>query len=161
MAVVVNVDGVVLVQFGPNGSILDLGYTRNGADITLEGYFVDIPGDQNGGDDGPPVDVQYLGEIARVRTELTKYDVAVALDVYERFPKSAAGVPLNTPGTTLLFENTNGRELILSSTNRTMTFWEAFPRSPIELNKGTKFSTLVCEFECHQRSSTGKVYTIA
>ena len=44
-----------------------LGYTRNGADTTKEAYWLDVPGDENGGDDGPPIDVQYLGEIARVR----------------------------------------------------------------------------------------------
>jgi hypothetical protein len=159
MAVAVNVDGSTLVKFGLTGDLKDLGYTRNGVDVTLEGYFVDIPGDQNGGDDGPPVDVQYLGEIARVRAELTKYDTAIALTIYERFPASAAGVPVNAAASSLLMANNQHRELQLNSTARTMTFGAAFPRSPVEINKGTKFSTLVCEFECHAHD-LGVVYTI-
>ncbi len=154
MAITVNVDGVTKVNFGA----ADLGYTRNGVDVTLEGFFIDIPGDQNGGDDGPPIDVQYLGEIARVRAELTKYDTAVALTVYERYTASAAGVPVITPGNSLMRQDGQFKELILSSAARTMTFSMAIPRSPIEVNKGTKFSTLVCEFECH--SDAGTVYTI-
>ena len=155
MAMTINVDGVTKIVFDGE----DLGFTRNGADVTLEGFFIDIPGDAHGGDDGPPIDVQYLGELARVRVELTKYDVAVALPLYERFPASAAGVPVITPGSSLLFQDSQKRALVLSSASRTMTFAAAFPRAPVEVNKGTKFSTLVCEFECHPYG--GAVYTIS
>ena len=160
MAIAINVDGVTKVVYGS----VDIGYTRNGADVTLEGFFIDIPGDAHGGDDGPPIDVQYLGEMARVRVELTKYDAAQAQSlIYERFPASAAGVPVNTPGNSLFKQDSQFRELVLSSASRTMTFHAAFARAPIEVNKGTKFSTLVCEFECHygENSYANTVYTIS
>ena len=68
MAIAVIVDGLVTVKITPyGGAQASLGYTRNGVDITFEGFFLDVMGDETGGDDGPPIDRQYLGEIARIR----------------------------------------------------------------------------------------------
>ena len=44
-----------------------LGYTQNGVQIEEELYTGDVKGDENGGEEGPPIDVQYFGEVHRVR----------------------------------------------------------------------------------------------
>ena len=162
MAIAVIVDGLVTVKITPyGGAQASLGYTRNGVDITFEGFFLDVMGDENGGDDGPPIDSQYLGEIARIRCELTKWDAAEALNVMERHADSAAGSPLITPGNALINQDGGYLALELTSANRTYTFPKVFPRNAIELNKGTKFSTFTCEFEAHRFGATGSLYTIA
>lgn len=158
MAVQVNVWGLTLVKFAGN----NIGYTRNGVDITKEGFFLDVAGDEFGGDDGPPIDVQYLGELVRVRCELTKFDPDNAKRIYRRKDTNALGEFTNVPGSTLMNQDAQAAELVLNSNGVDhYTFKNAFPRAPIEINKGTKFSTLVCEFECHGWYTNNSVYTYA
>jgi hypothetical protein len=57
----------IRVNTGSAGVLETVGYTRNGADLTTEGFWIDVPGDENGGDSGPPIEIQYVGEMARVR----------------------------------------------------------------------------------------------
>jgi len=162
-AKVVNVTGLATVKVGPvnatSDNIEDLGYTRNGIELSFQGFFLDVPGDENGGDDGPPVDVQYMGEIATIRMELTKYNSTVAEKVSARVNGGSAGVPVAAG--TLMFGDNNvlanevaWRLLIqVSSGVGNMNFLRAFPRNVIELNKGTRFSTLVAEFEAHKNAA--------
>ncbi|MCP4539916.1 MAG: hypothetical protein GY832_22480 [Chloroflexi bacterium] len=160
MAKLVHVSGAALVKISQGGGAYqELGYTRNGVDLTFEAFFLDVPGDQNGGDEGPPIEVQYLGEIARVRMELTKFDMAVTQVVHARVANNAAGNPA-TPGT-LLLANAAGvtsMDLLILTDLFPFHFPVAIPRQPIEENKGTKFETFVCEFECHKEQSTGVLW---
>ncbi len=159
-AKIVNVTGLAVVKVGDvaatQDTLEDLGYTRNGVEISFTGFFLDVPGDENGGDDGPPVDVQYMGETATIRMELTKYNATVAGKVSARVNGGVEGVPVAAG--TLMFGDRNDlannvawRLLIqVSGGVGNMNFLRAFPRNVIELNKGTRFSTLVVEFEAHK-----------
>ena len=148
----VQVTGAALIQLAAEGqdsdSLVDLGYTRNGAEISFTGFFLDVPGDENGGDDGPPIDVQFVGETALIRIELTKYNATLANEVTARLKGGTAGTP-GTPGT-LMFGDTKAWRLLINPTSGPINFLRAFPRNVIELNKGTRFSTLVVEFEAHK-----------
>jgi len=152
----IHVNGVALVKVGPvtatSDSIWDLGYTRNGAEISFQGFFLDVPGDENGGDDGPPIDVQYMGETATIRMELTKYNATVAEQVQARLSDGAGGVPGQAGF--LMFGDAKAWRLLIVPANSPINFPRAFPRNVIELNKGTRFSTLVVEFEAH-KAGTG------
>lgn len=147
------VAGPAAIRIGDEGvalAALDLlGYTRNGAEMTSEGYFLNIPGDQNGGDDGPPIDVQYLGETARIRIELTKWDATIAAGIEARIQGGTGGTP-GTPGSLM---SANSHRLLIFTTAQARNFPRAFPRGAIELNKGTRFSILVFEFEAHEDAS--------
>jgi len=129
----------------------DLGYTGQGADVQNQGFFLDVPGDENGGDAGPPIDIQYMGEIARIRLELTKWDSAIAAKIQTRLLAGTAG----TPGTagTLMFSGSKTVRVLLSTTSGPMNFPRCFLRNPWEINKGTKYSRLVLEFEAHKDGS--------
>lgn len=157
MAVVINITGTaeIWMDDGLGGAMDVLGYTRNGAEVTLDASYLDVPGDQNGGDEGPPIDVQYLGEIARVRLELTKYDVTNADLVRQRFGRAAAVVGTPASPGSLVFGGTF--RLLIKSATAPYNFARAFPRAPIEVNRGTKFSTFICEFECH-KDANGKLW---
>lgn len=150
MAVAIQVTGPALIKVGTGAAsaLENLGYTRNGAEIVAEGYWINVPGDENGGDDGPPIDVQFVGETARIRLELTKWDVTVAAEVESRFKDGTGG----TPGTagTLMFSGSKAMRLVIVPTTGGRNFPRAFPRFAIELNKGTRFSTFVVEFEAHK-----------
>lgn len=157
MAAQVNNAGAVTVKIddGQGSGLQTLGYTRNGADTTKEAHWLDVPGDQNGGDDGPPIDIQYMGETVRVRLELTKWDGTVASIVSARVAGATDGTPA-TPGT-LMFTQTKEMRLVLDGNgvvaNMDINFPRAIPRQAIEVNRGTKYATLVCEFECHKNAS--------
>lgn len=153
MTAAVQVTGPALVRVGTgtDNALESLGHTGQGADVQSQGFFLDVPGDENGGDAGPPIEVQYMGEIARVRLEMTKWDSAVAAKVQSRLADGTAG----TPGTagTLMFGDGKTIRVLLSTTNGPMNFPRCFLRNPWEINRGTKYSRLVLEFEAHKDGS--------
>ena len=157
MAETVNKDGLCAIKIAaPFGGTLELlGYSRNGVEPDLEPYFDDVPGDQNGGDNGPPIEIQYFGEIARVRIEVTKFDPAVAAKITARCPSATAGTP-HAVGT-LLFAEGEYYRLLLHTPTRPMNFTRAIPRGAVTANKGTKWQTYTCEFECH-KDANGVLY---
>jgi hypothetical protein len=151
MALAVIVPGPALVRIDAGAGLEDLGYSDNGIVIDEEGFFLDVPGDQHGGDDGPPIDVQYLGEIARIRMELTKWDSTVAAKVEARLAGGTAGTP-GTPGT-LMFQDSKTIRLLIASTLLPRNYPRVFVRGAINCNRGTKYSRFVCEFEAHKNGS--------
>jgi len=157
MAAAVQVTGPAEIQVGTGaaGALEKFGYTRNGAEIVSEGYWINVPGDENGGDEGPPIDVQFIGETARIRVELTKWDTTAAAEVESRFVGGTGGVP-GAAGT-LMFSGSKAMRLLVKPTTGARNFPRAFPRFAIEVNKGTRFSTLVVEFEAH-KDATGVLW---
>lgn len=83
MALAVVVPGPVLVRTGTGTSsaLEDLGYSINGVEVDEEPVVIPVPGDQNGGDQGIPIDEQKLGEVHIIRMELTNMDAAVVAKV--------------------------------------------------------------------------------
>ncbi len=150
MAIAVVQTGPALIRIG--APLEDLGYSINGVEIIETTFMSDVPGDQNGGDDGPPIDVQYFGQIDRVRMELSKFDNAVVDKIRARLSGGTAGVP-GTSGTLIAGTSVFYRVLVLPTTNP-RNYVAGIPREPIEVNRGTKFSRLILEFECHSFSGT-------
>lgn len=155
MAAAVQVPGAALIKIdAQQGAGLEsLGYTINGADITHETFWGNVPGDQNGGDEGPPIAIQYFGEIARVRLELSKWDSAVAAKIEARVTDKSAGV-IGTAGDLLDGTGSNHCRLVIASASLPRNFLFAIPRDAIEQNRGSKFARLVLNFECHALSGT-------
>lgn len=158
MSVIPRVDGLAVIWTGSgtDGALEILGYTRNGVEQVNEPYMLDVPGDENGGDDGPPVDIQILGEVVRMRCEMTKFDETVANRIRGRVNAltQTPGLPV-TPGTLLFANDYHFRVLILPSgtdgvVTRPVNLPRCVPREPIEENKGTKFSTLLLEFTAYK-----------
>lgn len=155
MAETVHVAGACQIKIAfasyASGALQTLGYTRNQADSRKEAYFLNVPGDQNGGDDGPPIEIIYLGETATIRLELTKYDDTIANLIRARVDAEVAGTP-GTPGT-LMFSGNKTARVLLNSANDPRNFPSCIPRMPIEIGRGTKYSSLIVEFEAHKNSS--------
>lgn len=159
------------------------GSTRDGVVITPEAYFLDVKNDDHGGEAGPPAEVQYLGETARIRLELTKFDLALSERIEARLAgvgapgtqptisggtttgTTAASIPVSPVGNpgTLMFAGNQTWQLGLQfcgvpkyGTTTGSAIAEAgrlypvvMPRHGVEINKGTKFSTFIVEFEAH------------
>ena len=154
MAITVNVAGLATIKIAAGGALQDFGYTMDGARITTEGFTVNVPGDENGGDEGPPVEIQYLGEIVRVRLEMTKWDVSVGNVLSARFKGGTAGVPVAAGS--LVFSAGGYFRLVISAANAPWNFpCATLIKQPIEINAGTKYSKLLVEFECYKNPSAG------
>ncbi len=165
MAITVHTAGVTTVMIKAVYAAtapIELGQTRNYAEVTKEAFFLDVPGDANGGDDGPPIEIQYLGEIARIRVELTKWNTTAADLVRARVTGAIAGKlqgTLNVVGVKMFDQRDNPDagnpdprtiRILLSNANDNRNFNRCIPRMPIEIGRGTKYSTLICEFEAHK-----------
>jgi hypothetical protein len=162
MTVAVQVAGKSQIMIAADNnftSLIQLGWTRDRCDIAHEGYWLDVPGDERGGESGPPVEIQFLGEIARVRLELSKWDLTQRDIVRSRVRGATVGQPAATG--TLMFAGTNYIRLLINpAVQDPINFPIAIPRGVIEQNRGSKWSLLVCEFECHMNSS-GVLYNTA
>ncbi len=152
MTMAPQVFGPALIKLGTDS----LGYTRNGADIRGKAFFQDVPGDENGGEQGPAIEIQYLGETSVIRLELTKYDPAIATKALARLKGGTEGTP-GAPGT-LMFGGDKTSSLTISPTSgQAVVFDRVLLRGDWEINRGTRYSTLVLEFEAH-KDADGKLY---
>ena len=154
MATAVQVAGVTTVSVGTGAAdaLETLGKSRNGVIVRKDAFWLNVPGDDNGGDDGPPIEIQMLGEIAIVRLELTKFDSAILTKVAARLKGGTEGSAPATVGS-LVFSNNYFYRLLLNNANDPINFLRAVPRGAYEKNRGTKYQTAVLEFECHRNDS--------
>lgn len=148
MPAAIVVAGAAPVYIDAGAGLELLGYTVNGVDSVAEAFWLDVPGDQNGGDSGPPIDIQNLGEIVRVRLEFSKWDATVAAKIRARVRGGTAGTP-PTPGV-LAFAGTLYYRLLINSPTIPENYPYAIPRHAQEINRGTRWSRFVAEFECHK-----------
>lgn len=156
MAKSIQLFGLCTVRTGSGAAnaLEDFGYTVNGANITFDAYWLDVKGDENGGDPGPPIDIQYMGETARVRLEMNKWDEAVE-DKIQRLKAAVLGQP-GTAGT-LVFAGSKFFRLLLDNANhaRVFNFPLAVLRDAKEINAGTRHQVLRCDFVCYKNPDTG------
>lgn len=155
MAATVNNGGLASIKVDYGSGLALAGYTRNGADISEDVNMTDVPGDENGGDEGPPIEIQIMGETARVRLEMTKWDATVIAAIKARIRGGTAGTP-PTAGT-MIFSGSKDFRLLVHSVNLPFNFPRAVPRSAIEMNNGTKYATMVIEFTCY-KDANGVLY---
>jgi hypothetical protein len=138
----IHVDGPVNIWVATpaSGSLENLGYTEAGVDITEQEFTYDVQGDENGGDQGPPVDIQSMGLIHIIRIHLTKWDDATAAKIRARNASASEGTPV-TSGTLKFQGGKDYRVLLDCFVPRNYT--RVVFREPIELNKGTKHRKLL------------------
>ena len=142
MTILHQVAGPVIVTY----NTVQIGYSRDGVTIRIEPKWGDIFSDDFGGAGGAPADTQLLGAIASVTADFPKYDQTEAHKL-TAFEKAGTAGVLPQLGT-LIRQESEYAVLLLDGKNEDWSFPVAFMRQPIEVNKGTKFSTLVCGWEC-------------
>lgn len=157
MAVEVFLAGVTLIKVAQpsvnlgdgSGILVDLGYSRNGVTVAYEDFFHDVPGDQNGGDDGPPIETQWLGSLARIRCELTKYDDTIFKALAARVAGTTYGSTASKTVGQLMFSGAKTTRVLLSNSNDTRNFNRCIIRAAIDVNYATKYTSPIIEFEAH------------
>jgi hypothetical protein len=158
MAESIHVSGkaTIWVDTGASHALEDLGITQDGVELTFQAYALDVPTDEDGGTDGPPTDVQWLGETAQIRLQLTKWDAAIGDKVAARIRGFNPGAQ-GTPGTLWI---TSGRyfRLLVLPVITPINFPCVVFREPIEINKGTKFSRFVLSGTAYRHPTTRTLY---
>lgn len=105
----------VWVDTGSTNALQQLGWTLNGINIEAIGFISPIHSDENGGEQGPPVDYQLMGQQHRITLELSKpvMTVVAALEKFYNPNTSSANV-----GTGMLLGCSSGtfRLLLMSPT---------------------------------------------
>lgn len=153
-SIIVPGTATIKVNTGSAGALETLGVTINGARIEEEVLTVPVPSDENGGDEGPPLDFQYLGEIHRVSLELVSYDMAVLAKVLAQ--KGGTEGQQLTAGT-LLSSGGYTFRLLIHTTNNPRNYLAAVLRGPAKgCNRGTRFAVQTLNFECY--ASAGVLY---
>lgn len=150
----VNVAGKcqIWLDTGTAGALEFLGYSIDGVQIVERPFFVNVPGDENGGSEGPPVDKQLMGDLHYIRLEMSKYDDTIMEKIRKRLKGLAAQSSL-VPGT-LVFCGSYYYRLLLTAPNFTRNYLAAIPSEPYEMNVGSRWSRAAIEFECHRLSGT-------
>lgn len=157
MAEIIQIPGPchVLINQGAAGALTALGYTENGATVREEMLAGDIPGDQNGGDQGAPIDIQDFGRIGHVHLEMSKWDETIARAVQAKQNPNGTGFVAQgvspSPGALLVSNSLYFRLLLFPATNSLFArnFLIAIPREAHELNLGTKYARFVTDWICY------------
>lgn len=162
MTIAVNIFGAAKCYLGSNTTLATvgdsgvweyIGYTVNGVDIQQVDFSSNVPGDQNGGPEGPPIDIQQFGEIHYVTLRLNTFDTAVVNKIKSRIRGATYGNTV-TPGT-LSFAGEKYFNLHIQSAQTSgnrVCYPFAIPRGAITDNLSTKYRTATVTFECHASS---------
>lgn len=169
MAAIVQIPGPAQISLntGASSALAIWGFTENGAVIREEMLKIDVPGDQNGGDAGNPIEIQDLGRVGRVHLEMSKWDEAVSEFVQAKVNPNGTAItgPPNSPTTQgvspvpglLLFSNTYYFRLLVkpltpaaaANTLFVRNFLIAIPIEAHEINLGTRYARFVSDWICY------------
>ncbi len=147
------------------GTLYWFGEQMDDTAIVTREFFNDVPGDSNGGPQGPPIERQALGRIVQISINLSTWNQTVRYWVERQNMYSVNGAVQDWEVGTPLLQYHRFRLLIVPARNNQMTlaapanksddwFTFNFPTvlmsSPIECGQGTKFSSLSFTFEAHR-----------
>jgi hypothetical protein len=143
MAATIQVAGLasVKVDSGVANAIELIGYTENGVEIQENQFTYDVHGDENGGDQGPPIDVQNLGQVDIIRMTFTKWDDAIMAKIRPAAKGGTAGT-VPTPGA-LAIQGSGTFRLLIDAPNFDRNYTTVIFREAKEMNVGTKHSKAV------------------
>jgi len=159
MALVVVKTGLVTLkaEFSA-GTIVDVGQAENMTEVREIPFWHNVPGDAHGGPEGPPIEIQFLGAIAKIRITMSKWDTTHVATI-RKFAVATQGTILAAEVGTLMLANKTFR-IILSAVSLPLplNFPCVFPRDPVEYAVGTKYSAMMIEFEAHKHPTTEVLY---
>lgn len=140
----------IWVDTGAANGMEFLGWTANGAQIEEIGFHSPIVSDQNGGDQGPPVDYQFFGLQHRVTLELTKFQSTVVAKVGARYNPNTSSASVGV-GMLLGCVGAQFRLLLKSTTgNFIRNYLGAVVLDPVDYSPvGSQATRIRCAFTCN------------
>lgn len=155
MAPAIQIPGATPISVGTGAAnaLQQLGFTVNGAEITAENIWEDVPGDQGGGEGGIPIDFQMFGQINRIHLEFSKWDTAVLtkLEACVNANGTLSTIVAGTspsPGSLILSNNAHFRLLVNppNAASLIRNYPICLPREPHVVNAGTKWARLIMDW---------------
>lgn len=165
MADQINVSGLVQVYFefkagGQwSGGLQKLGESMDMVDVEERVFTHNVPGDRYGGPQGPPIEQQWLGEIHVVRMELSRWDPNVWDIVRKRGVREDLGSHQSEDVGALMLASRSCR-LLLDCQERPYNYPCAVINSSLQYSKGTKFTSIALQVECHVAQESNQVNTL-
>lgn len=175
MAEYIQISGKNDIYIGPSdyevALLYKLGEQLDDTVIEIQDFTIDVPGDRNGGPQGPPIEKQMLGQIGRCQLNLSRFDPSVLQLIEQRRTFATPGkiiqaeigsLMLLTRAWRVLFkpvkDNDPGTDATIQAYDNIDPYVRNFVccvlGSPVVLSQGTKYSTLRMTFEAH-RAPTG------
>lgn len=151
MAIDFTVPGICAIKLntGTSGAWEDLGRCQDGVSIREMLYSEEVHGDDRGGPQGPPVDINYLGEAHNVRLQLYRYDPAVLSKVAGRVKTTAKSEGAVMPPGHLLVDTADAFQLVIDGSGFTRKYERAIPTGAIEIGRvGPHHAVWALEFLC-------------
>ena len=155
MATSAQIPGKCTVKVDSGGGLTPLGVSRGGVRLTENVRTLDVSGDARGGDEGTPLDVQYLGRTITVSANLSTWDAAEMARLQNRIRSgvTSPGVISDSDYGRLMIGDGEALRLVLVCDSDPDNFNRNFPvaiaRFAIELNLGTRSAEAAVKFECH------------
>jgi hypothetical protein len=142
----------IWVDTGAANALEFLGWTTNGASIEQLAFQTPVFSDENGGEQGPPVDYQMFGNQHRVSLELSKFQQSVLTKLDARYnPNTSNG---NVGVGMLLGCNSAVFRLLLWAPNFVRNYVNTVLLEPIEESPiGAQYTRARCSFTCNKNSA--------
>ena len=149
------------------GTVTELGTAIDMIEPEERVFLHNVPSDAHGGPQGPPVEVQWLGQMAIIPIRMSVWD-STQVDILRKGHHAALGVIADGEIGSLLFGDgtttyTGSHRLLLNNTGAPINFTNCIIREPISASRGTKFSECNIIFEAHRappgHSQAGKIWT--
>jgi hypothetical protein len=130
----------ISINSGASGAWEEVGYTAEGVRVREEEIMIPVPGDENGGPEGAPIEFQHLSAQHFLTLELTKFDAAVLQKLRSRFKSGLTAGLTKAPGA--LVGTDFFRVLLESDTDsaKHRRYLKVYVTQPIEETIGTKYS---------------------
>lgn len=159
MSETVHVAGACAVKVDVLGSGLAvLGYTVNGVNIDEREHVENVPGDEHGGDNGPPIDQVLLPPLHLIHLEMSKWDDAVLAQVARRIKATTSTAGVST-WPVLMRGSDAYMRLLLLGPNFVRNYTLARPTGDISINGiGLRSSRARLTFEAHVTTATGVMF---
>lgn len=138
----------ILVAVPYNGQLMHLGHATDQIDIQSRPYLLDVPGDRNGGSQGPPIEIQYLGQVYIISFTLSSFVGATVAYLQDWCQTVSGQVAQADVGQFVM--STKSVRLLLEAPSSTTNFVCCIPREPIRFGVGTKYTEFAFQFEAHR-----------
>lgn len=124
-------------------NVIPLGIATDTIDISPQPYFFDIHTDRNGGQAGPPTEVQYLGEIVNINMVLATWNPLAYTALRRNLVNATRGVILQSEVGSMMLRTRSIRLLInTADTDNVRNFWCCLVRQAHRVGMGTKWAEL-------------------
>jgi hypothetical protein len=134
------------------GTLLHLGSSVDTTEFRNAPYYNEIYGDQHGGQQGPPIEMQYLGHVVHFTVELVTWDETALELIRERVVQNPTrGLDSAAIIGAMMFKR-NAIRVVANTADQddVRNFYTCIAREPMSIGYGTKFAAWRIPFTAYR-----------